>query len=68
MTSIPNTAIPLIQFSCAYWSVVPFLPVTEAVWLAAVADVVGGPGFVHVAKAALGTWRVERQKTRNIAS
>lgn len=46
----------------------PSLPVTEAVWLAAVADVVGGPGFVHVAKAALGTWRVERQKSHNIAS
>lgn len=36
--------------------VVLVISVTDAVWLAAEADVVTEPGFVEVARAALGTW------------
>lgn len=36
---------------------VPFLPITEAVWLAAVADVMAAaPGFVEEAGTALEAW------------
>lgn len=42
---------------------VPSLPVTEAVWLAAVADVMAAaPGFVEEARTALEAWRDENMK------
>lgn len=44
-----------------YWLAVycASLPVTEADWLAAMADVGREPGFIVVTGAALVTWRVQ---------